>query len=228
MENSPTFMNSNSGGNTHPLEWFFRIGILGGLVFAGFKLIDYIAPVIEMALEHIWIMALLGIPLLMLVMFILKNPMFIIMWYNALCRKLTSFIIKIDPLSLMDSYVELLKDKLVMVKKSKEVIAAKKLAIERKILDLKTDGQKKMDLAKAAKELHRDSEAAHQSSMAMLDKQSIDLYMPIQQRLSDALIFMDKLTDNWGEPCIRQKSLHPVILKQHVSIMNLLKPWKKK
>jgi hypothetical protein len=225
METTPKFLNKETG-NTHPLEWFFRIGILGGLIFAGFKLINYIAPVIEMALEHIWMMAALGIPLIFVIMFILKNPMFIVMWYNGLCRKLTSMIIRMDPLSMMDSYVDLLKDKLVMVKKSKEAISAKKIAIDRKIADLKKDGQRKMDLAKAAKSLNRDSEAAHQSSMAMMDKQSIDLYMPIQEKLSNGLTFLDKLSENWGRAIeqlqftVQRKREEYETLKEMASALN--------
>ena len=197
METSPTFMKSSSGGNTHPLEWFFRIGILGGLVFLGFKLINYIAPVVEEALKNIWYTAALGIPLVMLVLFIIKNPMFIVYSFNGLCRKITGWIVKLDPISIMESHSEQLDKDIIEVGQIKEGLEGKKITIERKIEQLNKDGQHKMDLAKAARQLNRESEAVSQSSMALQYKQSIELYTPMLNRFVESLTFLDKLMVNW-------------------------------
>ena len=188
----------NKDGKPVPLEWFMRIAIMGALIFGGIKLFNLVAPTLIEAFKNFWILALVGIPAIALVTYIISNPMVIWMGYKTLCRKLTSFFIKMDPISFMERYVDLLLEKRKGLQKSKENLLAKYKMLEREIDTLKKDADDKMKLARAAKNLGDEDTAALKSSMAAENIQSIDLYKPLYNRMKQNIDFLEKLDSNWG------------------------------
>jgi hypothetical protein len=155
---------------------------------------------------------LVGAPAVFLTLFVLQNPTFLWMGYKTLCRKITSFFIKMDPLSFMDRYVDLLRSKRKGLQLSKTNLKAKKIELERDMAALKKNIDEKMRMSKAANSMGDKEEASHQAGLAMTDKGSYELYAPILRKMETNLTFLDKLDENWGRSI--EKLSHTVEAKR--------------
>lgn len=194
MQNLP----STKLGNDPILEKIFRYGFLIVLIYAGVKLFNYVAPDINEMLENLWLMAAMGIPALIIILYVLQNPSFIWMSYKNLCKKFTGFFIKMDPISYMDRYVDILEEKMIKLKQSITNLNAQKIKLERTINDTKNSMQENFDKASAAKKLNRIEQCNHFVQMGSSDKQSLELYVPIFSKMEKNLNFLEKLEENWG------------------------------
>lgn len=94
---------SNKNGKAHWLEKVFRIAIPAALIWGGIKLFNSeIAPTLIEFFNNFWVLVGVGVPALMLILYVMQNPMFIWQTYKNLCHKITSFFVKLDFLSYMD------------------------------------------------------------------------------------------------------------------------------
>lgn len=191
-------LGGDSAQKPHPLEKFLRLLILGGLIYGGIKLFNYFAPELITAFQNFWVLVLAGVPAVALILYVVSNPGFIWSSYKNLCRKITSFFIKLDFLSYMDSYVEILKDKRKNLKKSKEFITGKKVKLSNEISKIVKRIEDNLKLAKAAKQLNDNMKAGHYASMASGDKQTLEIYQPMETKIKANILFLDKLDENWG------------------------------
>jgi prefoldin subunit 5 len=192
---------SNQSGpdKTHWLEKVFRIVIPAGLIFLGMKFFNsHIAPVITLFLENIWYTIGLGLPLAFIAIYVISNPSLIWMTYKNICRKITEALVKIDFLSYMDEYVEILKTKLANLKETKVKLEGKYQKLMRVLDTLNKDFDENMKSASAAKKRNLMNQAETLSSKAVSDKNSIELYLPIAERMRKNLDFLNKLEENWG------------------------------
>ena len=196
----------------HWMEKVIRLAIPAGLIYGGIKLFNAFAPTLIEFFNNFWHVVLIGAPAVLLVMFILQNPTFLWMGYKTLCRKITSAFIKMDPLSFMDRYVDLLKIKRKGLQASKTNLKANKIQLERDMAELKKNIDEKMRMSKAAKNMGDNEEASHQAGLAMTDKGSFDLYAPILRKMETNLAFLDKLDENWGRSI--EKLSHTVEAKR--------------
>lgn len=188
----------SSAGKPNWLEKLFRIAIPAALIWGGIKLFNAVAPSLLEFFDNLWKVALVGVPTAFILLWIISNPTLIWMSYKTLCRKLSSFIIKMDPLSFMDRYVDLLKKNRQELQKTKQSLNADKIELEREIKALKENVDKNMKMAKAALGIGQKDEASHHSNMASTDKKSMELYLPIYKKLESNLEFLSKLDENWG------------------------------
>lgn len=188
----------SSDQKPHWLEKVFRVAIPAGLIWGGIKLFNYIAPTLITAFNNFWMLCLVGVPAIMLILYVISNPMFIWMSYKNLCNKITGLLIKLDFLSYMDRYVDILKAKQKNLQKSKLYIAGKKVELSRKIDKLTESMNQFLKLAKAAKQLGDGLKAGHNASLASGDKQTLELYIPMLRKLEANLLFLDKLDTNWS------------------------------
>jgi len=196
----------------HWMEKIIRLAIPAGLIWGGIKLFNAFAPTLIEFFNNFWHIVLVGAPAVFLTLFVLQNPTFLWMGYKTLCRKITSFFIKMDPLSFMDRYVDLLKMKRKGLQASKTSLNANKIQLERDMADLKKNIDEKMRMSKAAKNLGDTEEASHQAGIAMTDKGSYDLYAPILHKMESNLVFLTKLDENWGRSI--EKLSHTVEAKR--------------
>lgn len=196
----------------HWMEKIIRLAIPAGLIWGGIKLFNSFAPTLIEFFDNFWHIVLVGAPAVFLTLFVLQNPTFLWMGYKTLCRKITSFFIKMDPLSFMDRYVDLLKMKRRGLQASKTSLNANKLQLERDMTALKKSIDEKMRMSKAAKNMGDSDEASHQAGLAMTDKGSYDLYAPILHKMESNLVFLTKLDDNWGRSI--EKLSHTVEAKR--------------
>ncbi len=207
----------NGENKPNMLEQIFRLAIPAGLIYGGIKLFNYFAPELIEAFKNFWVLVGVGVPAIMLILYVSSNRELLWMGYKTLCRKLTSIIINMDPLSFMDRYVDMLKEKRVGLKKSKENLNAKKIELEREIKSLETQINEKMRIAKAAKGTGDNDTASHQAGMAADDKNSVELYIPIYNKMVKNLEFLDKLDENWGRSI--EKLSHTVERKRKEFLM---------
>ncbi len=202
----------NSPGKDHPAEKVVRylipIGIIATVVL-GF---NKIAPTLISFFDNItnlvgsiFAAAIVGIPLIFIVLYVLQNPQFIAMTYKNICRKITSFFIKMDFLSYLDSYIDTLLEKRKNLQITKTNIEGKKVKLERQINDLVTAIDENMKKAQAAKRLNKLEQVELYAGMASSDKQSVELYKPIYDRMARNLDFLSKLDENWGISIIKLK-----------------------
>lgn len=209
---------NSGGGKPHIMEQVTRWAIPAGLIFLGAKFFNSaIAPTLISLFDNLtailggfWATAALGIPAVFIVMYVISNPQFIAMTYKNLCRKITGFFIKLDFLSYMDSYVDTLKQKLKNLELTKTALKAKRIELERMTNDIMTSFNLNMKKAKAAKEMASQLDrndpqyaslmqtSSHHASMGSTDKQSIDSFKPMLDRMDKNLKFLDKLATNWG------------------------------
>lgn len=182
----------------HWLEKVLRLAIPVGLIWGGIKLFNYIAPSIIDFLTNIWVILGIGVPLAMLVLYVMKNPKFIWMSYTNLCRKITAFFVKLDFLSYMDSYVDTLIEKLANLRKSKTYLVGKKVKLENQMNGLVKNIDENLRKAKAAKDLGDKTLSNHHSSLASSDKQTLDVYKPMLAKMNANISFLDRLETNWA------------------------------
>src|SRR5690348_10328030 len=130
----------NGIGKDHPAEKVVRYLIPIGLIAAGVLTFNKVAPVLINFFDNItnlvgsmFAAALVAIPAIFIVLYIMQNHKLIQFAYKNLCRKITSFFIKMDFLSFMDSYILNLKEKRKNLQLTKTKIEGKKVKLERQI-----------------------------------------------------------------------------------------------
>lgn len=182
----------------HWLEKVLRLAIPVGLIWGGIKLFNFIAPSIIDFLTNIWVILGIGVPLAMLVLYVMKNPKFIWMSYTNMCRKITAFFVKLDFLSYMDSYVDTLIEKLANLRKSKTFLVGKKVKLENQMNSLVKNIDENLRKAKAAKDLGDKTLSNHHASLASSDRQTYDVYKPMLAKMNANISFLDRLETNWA------------------------------
>lgn len=193
-----TLPSSNNSEKSTWLEKIIRIAIPAGLIFGGMKLFNAISPTIIGFLSNVWVMLGLGVPLLVLVLYVLQNPMFIWMTYKNICRKITSFFIKIDFLSYMETYIDILIEKRNNLLATLRNLNAQRIKLEKQVEELKENIEFNIKKASAAKKLGQMEQATHHASIAQGDKESVIAYEPVLERLVRNVTFLEKLENNWG------------------------------
>ena len=83
------------------------------------------------------------------------------------------------------------------LKKSETILQGKKIKLDRLTQKLQIEINSELKTAKAAKNLGDVDQMNHHASLASSSKQSIDLYLPILDRITKNLDFLDKLDKNW-------------------------------
>jgi hypothetical protein len=185
-------------GATHPVEKIIRLLIPAGLIFGGIKLFNWLAPTLITFITNIWILIAIGIPLVMLVLYVVQNPTFIWMSYKNLCRAITKWFIKLSPIAFMERYIDILNDKLRNLKASKTILQGKRIKLVRLTENLSKEVTSELKTAKAAKNLGDVDSMNHHAYLASSSKQSLDLYLPILERMEKNINFLDKLDKNWS------------------------------
>lgn len=180
------------------LEKALRLIIPAGLIWGGIKLWNYIAPSLNMFLENMWMFLGLGVPLVMIVGYVAMNPKLCWMWYLGLCKKITGWIIKMDPLSIMDGYLAILKRKFKNLQATLLVLKGKQVELSRLIASKQKDYNELSNLALAAKQQNENTVAQTKMNMALACQTTIKLYQPILDKYNKNITFLDELSENWA------------------------------
>lgn len=178
-------------------EKIIRILMIAGIAYGGILAYNAIAPNINKFLDNMWYLLGVGVPLAGIITFALINPMFLWMGFKNISRKITGFFIKLDPLSFMERYVDILKEKKENLDKIKTNLQAKKVALERRIEQTKDELEENTRLGKGAININNKEQASYYGELLVGNKESLELYKPIYDKMSYNLSFLDKVSENW-------------------------------
>jgi len=195
----------SSGGRPPVIEKAIRYAIPLGIGAAIFFFWGLIVPFVEQTLKSTLWTIVYGAPIALIVLTAFFNPKFFVMTYKNIIHKFISFFIKLDPLSYMDRYVEILQEKLANLNKIKVQLKGRKVETERKLKELNAQVEENLKKGAAAKQLKDLSTASLCGSRAAGAQQSIRLYTPNYERMTKSLEFLDLLADNWGMSIIKLK-----------------------
>jgi phage shock protein A len=174
------------------------IAMMLGIVYVGAVTVNYFAPTILLAMQNIVYLTIGGIVIGLPALYCITNPLVVWGFFKTLSWKLTSFLIKMDPLSVMDRYVEYLQNKLAGLGEAITVLTGKRDKLDRKIEDLNKSIQENNRYGKAALEAGRNSEASVYGVKIQTDKSTLNLLTPLKQRADKNLELMQKLEENWA------------------------------
>ena len=190
-------ININSGDKTNLPQKVFAFGILGALGYGAVLLLNSVIPPITQLMKNIWELALYGIPLALIVLYVVSNPLMVWGFFKTLSWKLTSWMIKLDPLSVMDRYVDYLRKKLIGLNQTVTVLTGKKSKLDRNIADLKSKIEYNAKMGASAISQGLQNEASAYGVKVQTDRNTISLLLPLQTRLDKSLEFLSALSDNW-------------------------------
>lgn len=187
-----------SSGKTNPAEKIMRWLPIIGLGIVGFWFWGTIAEFVQQTLKSTLLTVLYGAPLAILAGSIFLYPTAWWMGYKTLCKKITSFFIRIDPLSMMDRYVEILSDKLTNLNEIKVQLQGRQVAAQRRIEALNKEVKDHLARGQAALKQKQMDVASIEGSRLEGAKKSIEVYTPNYERMTRSLEFLNALSQNWG------------------------------
>lgn len=187
-------MEASTGGQTplsgKVLSWV----LLGGIIYGGMKLINFVTPFIVESAYNIAI--LIGIAALG--MLGIMNYKAIFLWYLGFCTGITKWFAEQDPIRIMNGYLVKLRRKITNLEKTLLFVSGKKIQLERLVQE---NNKKQIEYTKqalAAKQQGENSAATLNATKAMGCKQSIDIYTPILKEYESKYDFLVKLNENWN------------------------------
>lgn len=190
-------ININSGDKTNLPQKVFAFAILGALGYGAVLLLNSVIPPITELVKNIWQLLLYGMPLALVILYVVSNPLMVWGFFKTLSWKLTSWMIKLDPLSVMDRYVEYLRKKLVGLNNTVSILTGKKSKLDRNIADLKSKIEHNAKMGASAISQGLQNEASAYGVKVQTDRNTIGLLLPLQTRLDKSLEFLSALSDNW-------------------------------
>jgi hypothetical protein len=191
---------SNSGtgpDNTNLFQKIIAGAMIAGLVYAIAMAVNAYLPTILEAMKNIYYLIFLGTPLVLLTLYIITNPFVIWAFFKTLSWNLTKFLIKMDPLSVMDRYADMLEAKRNSLEEVRVGLEGKKVKLERLIADLRKDIADNLGKGKAAMSQGENQIASLAGTKVATDQESLNLYMPIYTKMVANTQFLGELSDNW-------------------------------
>jgi len=178
-----------------PMQKVIAVAIILGTLFIGAKVVNAFLPEIIEAMKNIYIFLGFGIPLAFITLYAILNPFMVWSSIITLQVKLRNLMIKMDPLSVMDRYVDFLTNKLRKLNKSIDVLLGKKQKGEREMETLKESYKSHMELAAAAYKQGKQSIAGTEGLKAQTDKGRMDRLKPLLDRTYTSLELMQNLAE---------------------------------
>lgn len=138
-----------------------------------------------------------GIPTAFVLLFLWHKWAFVKMSYHALFGKIEKLFIKMDPLSYMDRYADLLDKKRQNLDLSIQRLQGKKAQMQRRITGLEENIRMNLKKGTAAKNDGQEKLAILCGTKVAGDKESIRLFTPLYTRIDKNLKMMTDLSENW-------------------------------
>lgn len=180
------------------VQKIFAFVLLGAAALGAIKLFNmFVAPHLLLFTKNIWLLLVTGGPLVLIALYVISNPFVIWGFFRTLSWKLTSWLIKQDPLSVMDRYVEYLEKKLKNLGLTINVLAGKKIKLDRNVNELQGKLESNLRLGNAAKIQNKTNEASTYGVKVSTDKSTLKTLMPLQARATKSLDFLKALSENW-------------------------------
>lgn len=173
-------------------------GIMGGVAFSVLKMLALALPTILLAAQSLFWLAIMAIVFGLPTLYIITNPLVIWGGFKTLSWNFTKFLIKMDPLSVMDRYVDYLGKKLNGLNEAIVGLSGKKEKLQRKIDNLNSNIRDNQKLGKAALEQGQKAAAGTYGVKMTTDRGTLTLLSPLLQRADTNLTLMQNLSENWA------------------------------
>lgn len=174
------------------------VALMAGTAWLGILAINALAPTILLAMQNIVYLTIGAVVIGLPALYCITNPLVVWGFFKTLSWNFTKFLIKMDPLSVMDRYVEYLGKKLNGLGEAIETLTGKRDKLERKIDDLNDSVEKNNRFGKAALEQGKKAEAGTYGIKIQTDRSTLNLLMPLKQRADKNLELMQQLSENWA------------------------------
>lgn len=191
-------MNLPNSSEPNGFQKILSVGLMGAVAFGGVMLFQAIAPFLIDLFQNIIMLALLGAIIGLPTLYLVFNPLVVWGFFKTLSMKLTAFLIKMDPLSVMDRYLDVLKENKANLERVEAVVSGKEIKISRKIKELNDGIADAKKYAQAALANQDEEQAGVYGSRYSALKESINMLTPMHNELKDNLNFLNKLSKNWG------------------------------
>lgn len=182
---------------TNGPQKFLAVALLAGLVYGAIKVLNNIIPPVNELIGNIWKLLLYGGPLALIAIYVISNPTFVWGLFKTLSWKLTKWMIKQDPLSVMDRFADYLTNKLEKMKKAMLRVSGQRETLRRSIKTLQTTVNTELERGKAAQELGKHTQAQLAGTRVKRAMDTIGRYNPQLQRMDKSIEFMSTLAENW-------------------------------
>lgn len=179
-----------------PEKWLRWLPIiLGGVALFWFwgTVVGFVLLTLENTLKSL----VYGGILALIIGFVWSNPRFIWMTYTNIWRSIIKLFISMDPLSYMDSYADLLSDKLKNLRKAILVMRGQLNELKEQISQEEKNKAENLRMATAAKQQGNEKMAGLYAMEAKGADESIRLYTPDLMRMDKSMQFMTALDENW-------------------------------
>lgn len=188
---------SSSGGRSPLVEKIIKYGIPIGIGIAIFWFWGTVSAFVAMATKNLFNTIVYGAPCVFVLGAFMLYPKFWWMQYKNILHYMMSWFINMDPLSFMDRYVDILREKLANVNKTRIELKGRKVASERKIAQLTADIAANLKQGEAALKLGDKKTASLAGTRAAGMRESVKLYTPNYQKMVKSCEFLDALAENW-------------------------------
>lgn len=162
-----------------------------------------IVPFVKDTMQNTALALAYGIPSAIVLGALVLYPTFWWMQYKNIVHWFMSLLIKMDPLSFMERYVDILREKLANLNKIKVQLKGRLVESERRLTNLSHDIADNLKKGAAAKKLGDLDTASLCGERARGAKESMDLFTPNHERLKKSTDFLDILSKNWGMSIIK-------------------------
>lgn len=193
---------SSTGGPKLP-EKIARWAPIVAIGAVAFYFWGQIVPFVESTMHNTALALAYGIPSAIVLGALILYPTFWWMQYKNIVHWFMSLLIKMDPLSFMDRYVDILQEKLGNLNRIKVQLKGRLVESERRMLDLNKQVENSLKRGAAAKRANDLDTASLEGERARGAKESIDLFTPNHERLKKSVEFMEALSKNWGLSIIK-------------------------
>jgi len=172
----------------------FLVGILAGLGY----LLYVSLPVLIPLMQNILYLSIMLIALAAIIYMVLDPKMRNLVWYmyKSVMRWVTGLFVQIDPIGILKSYVDDLKDSLGKMSKQIGVLRGQMRKIQTLIETNNADIQKNMQLASVAKKQDNDSQVVLATRKAARLQESNEKYSTLLQRMEILYRILDKMYKN--------------------------------
>lgn len=180
--------------------------IAGLLVIGVLALLYFVLPPLAFILKSLWTILLLGVPLVILVAFVVYNPMLIWNIFKQLSWNLTKALIAGDKLGYMYRYHEYIISRIGELKKSLDGLGAIKAEMNRTAINLakQLEENKKMAVAYEGRKTERnakevDSAIRQLAIKIKVDTTQLDQLTPRIDLIQKQYAYLDELHGYWIE-----------------------------
>jgi hypothetical protein len=174
-------------------EKFFRILILAAIgagIFAAWgTIVPFILETVKNTIGLAICLAFVGLVVL--------NFNTIKLWYFGFAKKLSSLLISIDPLSVMDGYLITLRKKYANLEEVRKIIEGKKIELTRLMQSKQQQAEEYKRLAISAQNAKEMPTAQLNANKLLQVNKTLELYAPIYRKYETNTKFLAELSENW-------------------------------